>query len=132
VIVVARHHPWSRRRKPVTARELAATPLVLREPGSGTREVLTEALAARGLGVIAAMELGSTTAIKTATAAGAGPAVLSILAVRGELRAGQLVEITCEDLSLHRSIRAIWAPARQPSAAAARLLAIAAERRPRR
>ncbi len=126
MIVVARDHPWTRRRKPLTARELAATPLVLREPGSGTRDVLTEALDAHGLNVIAAMQLGSTTAIKAAAAAGAGPAVLSALAVRGELQTGQLVTVACPDLSLSRSIRAIWAAARPPSHAAARLLAIAA------
>jgi DNA-binding transcriptional LysR family regulator len=131
VIVVARDHPWSRRRRPITARELAATPLLLREPGSGTRDVLTEALGARGLGVIAAMELGSTTAIKAAAAAGAGPAVLSALAVRTELQAGQLVAVACPELPLERSIRGIWAALRQPSPAAARLLAIAA-RKPNR
>jgi DNA-binding transcriptional LysR family regulator len=125
VIVVARDHPWSRRRTPVTARELAATPLVLREPGSGTRDVLAEALRAHGLDVIAAMELGSTTAIKAAAATGAGPAVLSALAVRSELHAGQLVAVACPELTLNRSIRAIWAAARPPSPAAARLLAIA-------
>jgi len=126
VIVVARDHPWGRRRRPITARELAATPLVLREPGSGTRDVLTQALSAHGLDVIAAMELGSTTAIKAAAAAGAGPAVLSALAVRTELQAGQLVAVACPELSLQRSIRGIWAALRQPTPAAARLLAIAA------
>ncbi|WP_436788825.1 LysR substrate-binding domain-containing protein, partial [Yinghuangia sp. YIM S10712] len=44
-VVVAPGHPWSRRRGPVPAAELAATPLVQREPGSGTREVLAAALA---------------------------------------------------------------------------------------
>jgi DNA-binding transcriptional LysR family regulator len=126
VIVVAQDHPWSRRRRPVTARKLAATPLVLREPGSGTRDVLTEALDAHGLHVIAAMELGSTTAIKAAAAAGAGPAVLSALAVRSELQAGQLVAVARPELALNRSIRAIWTALRSPSPAAARLLSIAA------
>jgi len=64
VIVVPAGHPWSRRRRPISANEVAKTPLVLREPGSGTREVLTEALGSYGLGVTAAMELGSTTATK--------------------------------------------------------------------
>jgi DNA-binding transcriptional LysR family regulator len=131
VIVVGRDHPWTRRRRPITARELAATPLVLREPGSGTRDVLTEALRERGLDVIAAMELGSTTAIKAAAAAGAGPAVLSALAVRSELHDGQLVAVSCPELSLERSIRGIWAAPRPPSPAAARLLAIAARTRVR-
>jgi len=125
VIVVSRDHQWGRHRIPITAQQLAATPLVLREPGSGTRDVLTEALGAHGLDVIAAMELGSTTAIKAAVAAGAGPAVLSTLAVRSELQAGQLVAVSCPDLSLQRSIRAIWAAQRPPSPAATRLLAIA-------
>jgi DNA-binding transcriptional LysR family regulator len=126
VIVVGRNHAWTRRRRPITAAELAATPIVLREPGSGTRDVLTEALCAHGLEVMAAMELGSTTAIKSAAAAGAGPAVLSALAVRSELQSGQLVAVACPELSLSRSIRAIWAALRPPSPAAARLLAIAA------
>jgi DNA-binding transcriptional LysR family regulator len=126
VIVVAPGHPWSRRRRPISANELSRTPLVLREPGSGTREVLTDALAALGLSVTAAMELGSTTAIKAAVVTGAGPAVVSALAVRAELQAGQLVAIACEDLSLQRAIRAIWAPGRPPSLVAARLLGIAA------
>jgi DNA-binding transcriptional LysR family regulator len=126
VIVVRRGHPWSRRRRPITARELAATPLVLREPGSGTRGVLTEALEGRGLEAVAAMELSSTTAIKAAVAGGAGPAVLSAMAVRSELQAGQLVAVDCPELSLERSIRAIWSALRPPSSAAASLLGIAA------
>jgi DNA-binding transcriptional LysR family regulator len=72
------------------------------------------------------MELGSTTAIKAAVTAGAGPAVVSELAVRAELQAGQLVAVPSEDLSLRRTIRAIWAPSRPPSAAAGQLLVIAA------
>ncbi len=130
LIVVAAGHRWSHRRRPVSARDLAAMPLVLREPGSGTRDVLAEALAAHGLRATVAMELGSTTAIKAATIASGGPAVVSALAVRTELEAGQLVAVPCDELSLQRSIRAIWAAARPPSAASAHLLAIAARSGP--
>ncbi|WP_374700251.1 LysR substrate-binding domain-containing protein, partial [Arthrobacter sp. JCM 19049] len=35
-IVVGPHHPWAERSTPVSLVELAATPLVLRESGSGT------------------------------------------------------------------------------------------------
>jgi DNA-binding transcriptional LysR family regulator len=126
VIVVAADHPWNRRRRPISAHLLATTPLLLREPGSGTREVLTDALQACGLGPTAAMELGSTTALKAAAMGGSGPAVVSALAVGAELRSGQLVAIACDGLRLQRKIRAIWAPGRPPSSAAARLLAIAA------
>jgi DNA-binding transcriptional LysR family regulator len=125
VIVVAPDHAWSRRRR-VIATQLAATPLVLREPGSGTREVLTDALEAHGLSVTPAMELASTTAIKAATITGTAPAVVSALAVRDELRSGQLVAVSCRDLRLDRTIRAIWAADSRPGSAGALLLAIAA------
>lgn len=126
LVVVGSDHPWNRRRRPLSPAELAATPLVLREPGSGTRDVLTEALAAHGLAVIPAMELASTTAIKAAVMAGAGPAVLSALTVVGELGTGQLVRVACDGLRLQRAIRAVWAADRSRSAPAARLVAVAA------
>lgn len=126
VIVVARGHPWSRSRRPLSPQKLAATPLVLREPGSGTREVLIEALKVHGLEPTAGIELGSTTAIKAAAAGGVGPAVISALAVRGELESGHLVAVPCQDLPLRRVIRAIWAASRT-SPAAPGLIAIAAQ-----
>ncbi len=49
VVVVAPGHPWSKRRTPLTAAMLADAPLVSREPGSGTRQVLVHALARVGL-----------------------------------------------------------------------------------
>jgi DNA-binding transcriptional LysR family regulator len=56
VVVAAPGHPWTRRRKPIEPKELAATPLVQREPGSGTRVALEHAL--RGHSIAApALEL---------------------------------------------------------------------------
>lgn len=126
VIVVSSDHPWARRRRAVSPEELAGTPLVLREPGSGTREVLSSALSARGLEPMAAVELGSTTAIKAAATGGAGPAVVSSLTVRAELQAGQLVAVVHSGLELRRTIRAVWLGSRQLSRPARHLLAVAA------
>jgi DNA-binding transcriptional LysR family regulator len=125
VIVVGQNHPWARRRRPLTATELARTPTVLRERGSGTRDTLTLALADQGLEVRPLMELGSTTAIKAAAMAGTGPAILSALAVEAELQGGQLVAVPCAGLSLGRTIRAVWSGARSLLPSAARLVAIA-------
>ena len=108
VVVVAPSHAWARRRTPLSAAMLAETALVSREPGSGTRQVLEHALARQGLSASAAVELASTTAIKSAVGAGLGPAVLSRLAVAAELADRRLIAVPVDGLNLTRSIRAVW------------------------
>jgi molybdate transport repressor ModE-like protein len=49
VLVVAPTADWAGARHPVTAAELAGTPLITREPGSGTRDTVDQALRAAGL-----------------------------------------------------------------------------------
>jgi len=124
VVVVAAGHPWARRRSPVTPAELAATPLVTREHGSGTRDALTAALRSRlGPAVVQAdpvLSLSITAAVRAAVVAGAGPAVLSELVVRDDLERGRLVAIGVDGLDLHRALRAIWQGTRLPPAGAAR------------
>ncbi|MEV4441606.1 LysR substrate-binding domain-containing protein, partial [Streptomyces sp. NPDC049577] len=87
------------------------TPLVLRERGSGTRQVLDAALAVAGQGGLAEplLELASTTAAKAAAVSGAGPSVLSELAVGEELSGRRLVAVPLErGLDLRRALRAVW------------------------
>lgn len=127
-VVVPPGHRWARRRSGITAAELAATPLVAREPGSGTRGYLEEALRAQTgvTRVPPVAELSSTTAIKSAVAAGIGPAVLSTLAVAPEVAAGTLLAVTVTDLDLTRRLLAVWAAGRQLTGPAADLRTIAA------
>ena len=124
-VVVSPDHPWTRRRRPLTTDDLAATPLLVREPGSGTRESFDQLLsAATDTDPVApAQELGSNAAIKVAAVAGMAPAVLSRLAVRDLVDAGRLVEIPVADLDLHRPLHAVWATT--PRGACADLLRIA-------
>jgi DNA-binding transcriptional LysR family regulator len=112
LIVVRPDHPWARRPAPLTARELAGTALVTREEGSGTRNVLDVALRAA---LDAEVELtppvltfSTSSAVRAAVMAGAGPAVLSELAVRDDLSAGRLRTVPVEALRLERTLRAIW------------------------
>jgi molybdate transport repressor ModE-like protein len=122
ILVVAPTHPWARRRAAVTAGELAATPLVLREHGSGTREILETALHAAGLTLTPMLELGSTTAIKSAVASGIGPGVLSRLATDSDIQQGRLVSVPTEGVSLDRSIRVVWPKGRSLPPLARRLI----------
>ena len=123
VVIVAPAHQWARRRRPVSAAELSRTPLIVREAGSGTREVLARALQLLDLPVTVLLELGSTTAIKAAVAGGVAPGVLSRLAVADDVREGRLAMVATDGLFLERRIRVVWSKERPLSAAARRLLA---------
>jgi DNA-binding transcriptional LysR family regulator len=74
-------------------------------------------------------ELSSTTAIKSAVAAGIGPSVLSSLAVAPELAAGTLRPVKVAGLDLSRRLLAVWAAGRQLTGPAADLRTIAARSR---
>jgi DNA-binding transcriptional LysR family regulator len=93
VVVAPPGHPLHRK-KHLTLRDLAAHPLVLREAGSGLRHCFETALTRAGRSLAdlrVALELGSNEAIKESVLRGVGVAVLSALAVRKEVAAGQLV-----------------------------------------
>ncbi len=125
LVVVAPSHPFARRRTVSTA-ELAREGLVVREPGSGTRETLERALDRAGVGGLTPLvELGSAAAVRGAVIAGTGPAVMSELAVAGDLAEGRLVAVTVTDIDLRRTFRAVWPGGRKLTGPAAELLTIA-------
>lgn len=124
VLVAPPQHRWARRTDPVPAAELAATALVTRESGSGTRAffeaALDQALGAHRTVTPPALELSTTAAVRSAVLAGAGPAVLSRLSVRDDL-GGRLTEVPiAADLDLRRPLRAVWLSGTRPPAGAAR------------
>jgi molybdate transport repressor ModE-like protein len=120
LVVVGPAHPWSQRSsRRVTAATLASTPMVVRETGSGTRTVLERAL--RDLPVAPpALELASTAAVRSAVAAGAGPAALSEHAVRDDIASGRLTPINVTGLDLSRRLHAVWTRGTTPPAGPAR------------
>ncbi|MFD7445006.1 LysR family transcriptional regulator [Streptomyces sp. NPDC059909] len=124
VVVAAPGHAWARRRTPLPPQELAATSLVLRERGSGTRQVLDSSLEAYGGLAEPLLELASTTAVKAAAVSGAGPAVLSELAVTEELASRRLVRVPVEGAPLRRDLRAVWPAGHRPAGPARDLLAL--------
>ena len=122
LVVVARNHPWARSGARVSARELAETPLIQREPGSGTRWTLDRAMQQTLGRVVLAppmMELTSTTAIKSAAQNGLAPAVISSIAVADDVKQGHLVAVHVEGLDLRRTLQAVW-PAGRPLLGSAR------------
>ena len=127
LVVTAPGHPWASRRRPLGLAQIAATPLVMREAGSGTRDTLTDHLAAQDppLRPRIAMELGTSAAVRSAIAAGVGPGVLSRLAVRDDLVLGRLVAVEVAGPPLIRELTAVWKPDRPLPPEGQRLLAVA-------
>lgn len=124
VLVCGPDNPLARRRRALTARDLLELPMVTREAGSGTRQALAEALR-RALGAGAepaepVLVLSTTSAVRAAVLAGAGPAVISELAVADDLPSGRLVQVSVDGVDLRRRLRAVWAGPAQPPAGAVR------------
>jgi DNA-binding transcriptional LysR family regulator len=83
---------WLRRR-PVTAAELAAHPLMLYEPGGTIRKVIDEWFRRAGVTPRVAMELGNEEAIKKLVGAGLGLSIIPAIATVDEARAGTLAAL---------------------------------------
>ena len=91
-LVVAPSHPWASK-PPNGPTELAAGPWVLREAGSGTRQVFESSLAVLGLqpkDLRIALELPSNEAVCSAVEAGAGATVVSQFVIAAAVEAGRL------------------------------------------
>ena len=125
VVVAAPTHDWAERTSRISLQELAATALVVRETGSGTREALQELLSGYDVAPPAQV-LGSNAAVRVAVMAGAGPAALSELAVRNQLADGQLLQVPFEGQGISRPLTAVWAGPRRLTGVAAELVAVAA------
>lgn len=91
VVFAAPDNPLCHR--PVTLEELAHAPWILRERGSGTREVLDHLLLTHLPHFTLLMELGNSEAIKHAVRYGMGISCLSRRVIAEQLSSGSLVEI---------------------------------------
>jgi DNA-binding transcriptional LysR family regulator len=91
VVFAAPDNPLSH--QPLTLEKLANAPWILRERGSGTREVLDHLLLAHLPHFKLVMELGNSEAIKHAVRHGIGISCLSRRVINEQLTSGALVEL---------------------------------------
>ena len=109
VVVMSPVHPWSERRN-LPAIELTKEPLILREEGSGTRQIILKHLEEHGIKLDQlkiALVMGSTESIKGAVEEGLGVSIMSGWAVRKWLKQGLLKAATFKDLKFHRNFSII-------------------------
>jgi DNA-binding transcriptional LysR family regulator len=93
VLIAGANHPLAKRRGRVSVAALRDAVWLLREPGSGTREVVENVLRPHLHSMKSGISFGDSEAIKRATAHGLGISCLSRWVVQDMLRHGELAEL---------------------------------------
>jgi DNA-binding transcriptional LysR family regulator len=117
VVIAPPDHPLSARR--VSLEQVNHYPYVQRESGSGTRDIVEQALFQRGLKLNVALELGSNQAVKQAVIAGLGISIVSEATLDLEHNAGILAVIEPYDFYLSRPLSLVTVQGRPESRALA-------------
>lgn len=124
ILLLARKgHHWCKRAS-VQIEELLREPIIMREKGSGTSDAVTAALRQQGIkpdDLLVCTTISSSEAIKQAVMAECGVAFISEMAVRGELKRGELVSIHMSGITITRSFSMVHRKGRTLSPAAVAL-----------
>lgn len=108
-LIVPPFHPWAKK-KVVSILEVTKEPFILREEGSGTRQMIEKYLASHGINtgdMRIALVLGSTESIKEAVESGIGISIVSKWAARKEVKYGSLKLITPKEEKILRNFSLI-------------------------
>jgi DNA-binding transcriptional LysR family regulator len=103
-MIAAPSHPLAREDAPIDPARLAEELLVIREPGSGSREVVNQALSAYAIQPSRTLEVGSTEAIKQLVAAGVGVSIVSRAAVKDQVALQRLKMIEIAGVAIERTL----------------------------
>ncbi len=128
VLIVDSNHPLAHE-KFVSIDHLKEEAFILREEGSGTREIMEEEIGRKGIVMRKAMELGSTEAIEQAVAASLGVSIVSKYAITLEVMMGRLCAAHINCLDLRRQLYTVSSRERTLPAAAVAFLELLREDR---
>ena len=111
VLAMPGDHPW-RKKDYVILDEVSKEPYIIREMGSATREIMEEYLLKntdKNLSKFNIVcEMGSSESVKEAIIAGLGVSILSIHAVKRELKQGTLIETPIKGCTIQRYFYLIY------------------------
>ncbi|MBI3592930.1 MAG: LysR family transcriptional regulator [Nitrospirae bacterium] len=102
-------HPWAKK-KVVSILDITKEPFIIREEGSGTRQMIEKYLASHGIKISdmrIALVLGGTESIKEAVENGMGISIISRWAARKEVKYGSLRLITTKEDKILRDFSLI-------------------------
>ncbi len=106
LLIIPPDHPWASREY-IEPEELLGQNFILREPGSGTRQVVEAGLVEVGISIDqlrTVMTLGSSESIRMAVGEGMGAAFVSALAARECINAGRIATVKVRGLELKQEI----------------------------
>lgn len=129
-LIVSSHHRFATATGPVEPQALATETLIVREHGSGSRAIVTRALADLGIEPRRTLEIGSTQAIKQTVAADLGISIVSTSTVADQVALGRLTIVGVHGLKIRRQLWQLKIPGRLDAPAAvafAQILASASE-----
>jgi len=109
MLVVPTNHPFASRAA-VTLDEVIQEPMVLREKGSGTRQIMEDELLRHGVSdaqLRVVSEFGSTGAVKSAVEAGLGLSILSVWTIKHEIALGLLKPVKISGVNFSRQFYAV-------------------------
>ena len=109
-LVVSPQHRFAASQHAIDSAELNDEVLIVREPGSGSREVVAQALASRGIEPKRTLEIGSTEAIKQTVAGGLGVSIISSATISDQVKLGRLKVVAMRDLRIERTLWQLKVP----------------------
>ena len=109
-LVVSPQHRFAASQHAIDSEELNDEVLIVREPGSGSREVVAQVLASRGIEPKRTLEIGSTEAIKQTVAGGLGVSIISSATISDQVKLGRLKVVAMRDLRIERTLWQLKVP----------------------
>lgn len=107
IIITSSEHPWAKK-KVISAEDLCKERIIMREKGSGTREVFESYMTANNINYEIAFELGNTEAIKKAVEAGLGVSCISKRCVIEEVKSNRISIVKLREFDIKRRLLLIY------------------------
>lgn len=107
----------------ITAKKMFENlPIIFREPGSGTRQLMEKFLQSNNITVLRKMELTSNEAVKQSLLAGIGYSIMPFIGIRKEIVSNELQIIPVKGLPFKTTWNLIWLKGKKLSPTAAAFL----------
>ncbi len=107
ILICGDSHPFKEKGH-IVLRDLEGENLILRESGSGTRELFENTMLARGIDMNIKGVCNNSETIKNAVIANMGVSVISKMIVKDELKMGKLFHIEIDDTEFKRQFNIIY------------------------